>query len=296
MQTQTIENELLERETVTFTPNAALFNTPGESAKALTIAQAYVIDCDDMAQAAADERRELARKIDWLKKQREEFLEPGKAIVAKANAFFNPLIQTYEQARTLIGDRLRDFELDKRKRLEAEKAAREAEERRRRQQAEQEAAAARAKAEAEAAEALRKQQEAAERQRKAEAEGNARAAAKAAQEAARAGEKANAALETGAAKARELELAVAAPAAAPPAETKTKGSSLADNWQPVLKDGLTEDDALLAIVKAYAEHPQVLAFLSLNMKGIRKAAGFGKHAFIPGFDVKNQPIIRGARK
>lgn len=266
---------------------------------AMTIATAYIIDSSDMAQAASDERANLAKRIDQLEVLRKGFLKPAEEIITNAKALFNPAIQALTEARMLLGTRIQAWTDSERKRIAAENAKREEESRRARQEADAKAAAERARAEQEAAEQRRIAQEAEQRRLKAIEEGNTRAAKAAAAEAAKAAEKADAAIETGNAKAMEAQSRAAAVGSSAPIVTATKitGSSERDNWVPELLPDTTEEKAKELIVAACANRTDLLAYLKLDMPAINKASkAFKGKAVIPGFTVVNRPVLAGARK
>lgn len=270
---------------------------------ALAVAEAYEIDCAEVAQSLADERKGWATRIDRLKLLRTAMIEPVKTALEKmkknAEAWFDPAIQDFEAARDLAGRKMLDWDRAEQARIDAANAAREAENRRLRQEAEAKAAAERARGEEAAREARRKAQEAEDALRKAQAEGNAKAAAAAAAARAKAQEAEHAATENAEAKAQEFQLTAAAQASAAPVveSTKITGQAVKMNWVAELKEGLTEDTAKAMIVAEAGARPELLALLKLDVPAINKLAKALKQAMrVPGYVAANKPQLSGDRK
>lgn len=264
---------------------------------ALVVAQEYVIDCAAMAQAASNERTDLAIRIDAIKARRKKFIEPAQQIIANAEELFNPAITALTAARDMLGNGLLEWDRKEKARIAKEKEEREAAERKARQEADAAAAAARARAKEKADEETRKAREAEEDRQKALREGNARAAATAAAEAARATERANAAIEEGDTKATQAKVAVVAAIAPVAAPVKIAGTSVRENWVPVLNQGVTEDAALEQIIKGAATDPQLRGLLTLDQSALNKLAKALKTAMhVPGYTAKNIPKLAGSRK
>lgn len=265
---------------------------------AVALAREFDVDCVEVANAAASEATRLAKRIDWLKGQRKDFVKPAKDIIAKAEALFTPSINALEEARGLLLGRVSTFQIAEQKRIADENAKREAEARRARQEADQKAAEARARAE-EIARSEREKAQAAELARqKAEAEGNTRAAAAAAAASAAATGKAQAAVENAEVKATEAVLAAAATAPMTPIDApKIAGISLRDNWIAERAQGETEESAKAKIVAAAGNNPMLLGFLKLDDSAIQKHAKSVKtHFNVPGFKARNEQIAAGSRK
>lgn len=269
---------------------------------ALAIAQSFEVDCVEMAQALADERRAWAAKIDMLSKWEAGALAPAKKALEEMKVWvanqFGAKRADYTAARELAGQKLLAWDQAEKARIAREQAEREALARKLRQEAEAKAAAEQAKAQAIAAEKRKKEQEALEAQRKAEAEGNARAAREAAARAAKAAEEANAAVENGNAKAQEVQLQAAAQVTAPVAEpVKIAGQAVKDNWVAELAAGLTEDDAKRLIAIAAVERPELLGLIKLDMTAVNRMAKALKGVMhVPGFTAANRPQLAGSRK
>ena len=264
---------------------------------ALVVAQEYVIDCPEMAQAASNERTDLAIRIDAIKMRRKKFIEPAQQIIANAEELFNPAITALTEARDMLGTGLLEWDRKEKVRIAKEKEERDAAERKARQDAEAEAAAARARAKEKADEENRKAREAEEARQKALREGNARAAAAAAAAAATAIERANAAIEEGEAKATQAQVAVVAAAAPVAAPVKIVGTSVRENWVPVLKQGVTEEAAFEQIIQAAATDQQLCGLLKLDQPALNKLAKALKGAMrVPGYTAKDVSTLAGSRK
>lgn len=274
---------------------------------ALAVAQAYEIDCPEVAQALADERKAWAKRIDRLEAMKKDLLAPLKTALAdmqgRLSKWFDPAMADLVAARELGEQKLLAWQQKEQARVAAENAAREAEARRVRQEAEAKAAAERARAEEQAREANRKAAEAAEAQRKALAEGNARAAAAAAAEAAKQAEKAQAALENGEAKAQEAQMQAAAQVSAAPVATVAKiaGQSTKETWGAELQPGVTADQAKRLICEAIvAGRSDLLALIEVDTAprgALNKLAAALKGAMnVPGYIARASQSIAGSRK
>ena len=277
------------------------------TASALAVAQSYEVDCVEMAQALADERRAWAAKIDLLTKFEDGALAPAKKALVEMKAWvanqFGTKRADYTAARDLAGQKLLAWDQQEKSRLAREQAERDTVARQLRQAADIKAAAERARSEEQAREARRKEQEAREAQAKALAEGNARAAAAAAAEAAKQAEKAAAAVENGEAKAQAVQLEAAAHVQAAPVATVVKiaGQSSREAWVAELKSGVNIDQAKLMIVEAIAGgRHDLLALLELNTapRGpLNKLAAALKGSMnVPGFVARVVTSIAGSRK
>jgi hypothetical protein len=292
-----MQQDVKQNLSVVLTMDEALQAQLRQGETAMSVAQEFVIDCAEMAQAAANERTDLAVRIDALQARRKKFIEPAQQIIDNAKELFNPAIANLTAAREYLGVGLIEWDKKEKARIAKEKEEREAEERRARQKADQEAAVARARAEEQAAEQRRLAAVAEEARQKALREGNARAAEAAAAAAAKATEKAEAAIEEGNAAATQAHVAVTAMAMPAPAAVKISGSSVRENWIAKLNQGLTEDDAKALIVNEAATNPQMLGLLELNTGAINKLAKALKGAMrVPGYTAKDEPTLAGSRK
>lgn len=265
---------------------------------ALTIAQAYEIDCPEMAAEANAELKRVKVAIGEVKKMRDGFLEPAQQIIENAKALFNPALESLNQSEAILKSRLLSYQQAEEAKAEAARRAAEEIARKARQEAEAKAAAERARAEEQAREARRKEEEAREAQRKAEAEGNARAAAAAAAKAAEHAAKATAVVENAEAKATETIIAAAAmPIAEVAAPAKLEGLSFRDNWVAELAPGVEESAAIAQIAAATASRPELAAVLKLDIPAANKMAKALKGAFnIPGLKAVNKPVAASRSK
>lgn len=283
------------------TPDIRTQLTEGQSAesKALADAQAFEIDCNEVAEIESADCKALAAGIDKLKALRTDFVKPAKDIIESANNLFNPAIEGMTRAREIKLGRIKVWMQKEQARIAQENAEREAQARKARQEAEQKAAAERARAEQQAAEQRRIAQEAETKRLEAEAAGNARAAAAAAAEAAKANEKAQAVIETGEAKAVQAQLEAASQpvAAAPVKAVAPAGVTMKDNWVAKLKPNVTEDQAKALIAAASVERPDLLALLKVDTSAIGKLAKALKGSMnVPGYAAVNEQTMAGSRK
>ncbi len=267
-------------------------------AGAVAEARNWDIDSTEMAQFAANQRTTWATRIDNLKKMRADFLDPAKKIVEAAAKWFNPPLEDLEQGRAILGTKLVEWQQAESVRIAKENAEREAADRKARQDAERKAAEERAKAEEIARQERAKADAAAAALKKAQDEGDAKAAREAAIAEAAARERANAAIETGNAKAQEVQIAAAAATSAPvEAVAKIAGSSLKDNWIAKLQPNVSEDMAKSMIVNAASTNETLQACLKIDMSAINKLAkALKKQMNVPGFVAVNDQTIAGARK
>ncbi len=268
-------------------------------ARFLAEAESYLVDSSTMAQHASDRRREWAIQIDRIKAMKATHLLPIKQMLENTEALFNPPIEDREAGRELLGKKLMAWDKQEGDRLAAEQAERDAAARKIRQEAEVKAAGERARA-GEQAFALRMKARDAEMARvKALAEGNTRAAAAAAAEAAKQSEKADAAIETGNAKAAQIQIEAAASVnhARVAEPVKIGGSSLRTKWVAELLPGISDDDAKKLIVAETSTRPELLGLLMVDLKAICKQAESLHGAMrVPGFMAKETKVISGARK
>lgn len=267
---------------------------------ALEVAQAFVIDSDDMADAANKELKAIKARIARVEEMRKGFVAPARQILAHADAVFEGPLKALEGAERFLKNQLALWVQKQRQLADEARRKREEEERKARQEAEARAAAARAKA-AEEAEALRRSQlEAEERARKLAEEGRAKEAAKAAAEAAAAASRADAALENGEAKAATLVATAAAAVAAPiPEVKKLDGFSTRDNWVGELEPGKTEGFAVtsMAIAIASGNHPEYTEFLKIDWPAINRMAKALKGSMnVPGIVAVNRPVAASRSK
>lgn len=239
-------------------------NVAAEASQALAIAQAYVIDCPEMYEAAADELKDIKAKYNRIDAARKKITQPMDAAKKAVMDFFRAPLENLEKAeRSLKGSMLAYQQAEATK---AAKAQREAEQR------------------------------AAEERRALEAQQ--REAEKKAQEAMRAGDTsaAQAAVEVAEAVREQRELAEVAPVAAlATAAPKASGISMRDNWKARVDD-------FKALVIEAAKRAQdgddfLLSMLEPNQSALDVAAkGMKAHLNIPGVTAYNDQTIAARSK
>ena len=266
---------------------------------ALMIAQAYEITNAEEAQEVADERNANLKAVDGLKKAMEYILEPVRMTMNRTREIFKPRIEQREAAIAHLNRLLGGWTAQEQARIAKENAEREETARKLRQKAEAEAKAAQAKAD-EIARQKREEAEEQERLRqKAVQEGNDKAAREAAERSARATEQAAQAIESGNATAAKVTMEAAAAAPAPIATVaKVAGNQTRDKYVTELKEGFTEEQAKIAIVKAAAEgNVQLYGLIDINTSALNKlAAGLKLSMVVPGYTAVNRPIMAGSKK
>ena len=81
------------------------------------------------------------------------------------------------------------------------------------------------------------------------------------------------------------------------AVAKIAGTSVRENWIPVLNQGETEASAIELIIKASATDPQLCGLLKLDQSALNRLAKALKTAMrVPGYTAKDAPTLAGARK
>ncbi len=257
------------------------------------IKEAYpLIEDGETSNLCAADRKNCLAVVARLKELKTGFVAPAKQIIAQAEALFDGPMDNAKAAADHCGTLLLGWQAKEAERVAAERRKQDEAERKIRAEAEAKAAAIRAKAEQEAREATRKAAEAQEAIRKAEAEGNAKEAAKAAAAAAKQAAEAESRAEADRAKAAQIEAeATARVAAMPTAEVaKTEGFGGRKNWKAELAVP-TEQDAIMAIVKAIPQRPELIAFLTLDMTALHKAAkSYENNMNIPGVRAVNKVV------
>lgn len=234
--------------------SAAVFQR--ESAGAISVAEALIIDSPEMYQLAADERKTNKDRIKKLDEMRLFFTRPLDQLKEKYMGLFKPARDEYDKACKIIDDKLLRYEDEQREiaRKAQEEANRLAEEQRR-QAREAEEAAARAVQEAQAA-------------------GNTEAVAEAEAE-----------LEEAAETAAIVEH-VPAPVFEP-AIPKGVGASSRGNWYAEVTD-------MMELVKAVAAGTQPINMLEANMKVLNgMAKSLKQHMNVPGVKSKEKRGITG---
>ena len=270
-----------------------------EGEGAVVVADAYTIDCTEMAEAAATEMNTCKRAIVKLEDLRRGFTAPAQTIIDNARALFNPAIDGYKRAEFMLKERLGAWDTQERNRIALENKQREEAARKIRQEAEEKARAEEAKARQIAADKQRLADEQEALRVKAEAEGNQRTAAAIAKKKAKLDQQAASAIENGAAKAEQahLEAAAATTEAAPVAQAKVVGATMAVNWIAERKPNITEAEAKKLIVAATVTNPMLLGVIDINEGALNKLAKGLHEAFdVPGYIAVKDFQVRGKRK
>lgn len=261
---------------------------------AVAIAEAYEIDCHEMAVAANDELKTMKGSLKQLEDMRKSFVAPALQIVENAKAMFNPAINALSDAEAILKRKLLAYQQAEQRKLDEARRQREEAERIARQEAAAQAAKARAEAEEKAREERRKAQEAEEQRRKAEEEGNARAAAAAAKRAAEATAKAEAVIENAEVVAQQVTLEAAAlpPAVEVIEAPKLAGLSTKENWIVELAKDVDDAEAVRQIAAALATRPELVALLAIDWKNAKAMGKALKKNFnVPGLIARNDPIL-----
>lgn len=284
----------------------------GREAGALAIAQAYEIDCADMAVEANRELQNVKQRLKTVEEWRDRFLSPVRQLTETANEFFNPARKSLQAAETHLKTALLDWNRKEQERVAAERRAAEELARRLRAEAEAKAAAERARAEEQAREARQKAAaaEAARARAASEAarlrfEGNAKAAAEAerqaraaAAERARQEEAERSKIDAAEARAQLVLAEAAASAPVTVAEpAKLAGFGARDNWTAELAENTTREQAFEQIVAAIAGvekcagRLELLSLGAIDMKAAGKLAKALKTNFrVPGMRAVNRPV------
>lgn len=224
---------------------------------AVVMANELVIDSQEMADAAADELRAIARRKDALDKQRKELTSPLDEFKKKVMDLFRPAIDRLGEAEGILKRSLLDWNNEQTR-------LRQLEDLRRREAAELER-----KRLEEEAEAARKLAEAAA------AAGDERAAEAAAQVAEQAQ--------------MMTEMVIAAPASVPVA--KVEGTSVRTTPDPEVVDKL----ALLAHVAAHPELAGLFDVNMTALRGMAKILGVGSKS-LPGVMIHAKQTLATSRR
>lgn len=265
--------------------------------RALEAAQAYVIDCPEMATEANNELKAIKQRKARVEELRDGFVQPAKQILANARALFDPALRALERAEKHIKDDLIVWTQDQRK-IEAEEQ-RKRDEARRIEEARIAAANAEAIAKAEQiAEGKRLEAEAAEARQRAALEANdIKAAAKAAGEAARLAEQATSITESAVARAQAAATMAhaAVPVAAP--AMKIEGLTVRDNYVAELALNTTDAQAIEKIAAQIAGgRRDLVSLLKLDLGAASRLAKVQKELFaVPGLVAVNRPVAASRR-
>lgn len=255
------------------------------------IKEAYpIIEDSETSNLCAADRKNCLAVVARLKELKTGFVAPAKQIIAQAEALFDGPMDNAKAAADHCGTLLLGWQAKEAERVAAERRVAEAAAAKLRAEADAKAAAIRAKAEQEAKEAARKAREAAEAVRQAEADGKAREAAKIAAAAAKQAAEAEARTEADLIKAAQIEAEAAARVVPVTEATNVAGFGSRKNWKAELSVP-TEQDAIRAIVKAIPSRPELIAFLTLDMTALHKAAkSYENNMNIPGLRAINKAV------
>jgi len=247
---------------------------------ALAVAQSYVIDSTEMAEAAAEDLRDIVTRKKKLTEVRMSMTRPLDESKKRIMELFEPPATALESAENLLKNGLSVWQQHCRKIEEAERAEREKETRR----LADEARAATVAAEAEAAEVAKAAEAAAAAVKAAEASGDAEAIA-AANSAAAAAEAAVVAAEDEANATAMIADSIEYMAPVVAEKSTLKGVSSRDSYKAEVVD-------LMALVKAVAAGEASIALLEANTKVINKQVAALKTEFkVPGIRVYTQAVV-----
>jgi len=245
----------------------------GQAQRALSGAEDFTVDSDEMLEAAGDDLRAIKALQKSVETQRTTITAPLNQVLRAVNDLFRPAGQYLEQAEVKLKGAMLTYTTEQhrkaeeaRRKAEAEAAAeraRLAEEQRRQETIAREAAQAAERAAKEAAEAA--------------ARGDAEAAA-AAQEQARVQSEAAQQANTEA-QAAEVTAAVVSMPVAVAAPAKVTGISTSKSVDFVVED-------LHALVKHVAEHPELITLLMVDQVKLRaQVRATGMNTKLPGVRV-----------
>lgn len=282
---------------VTLTMDSSMRDTLARDERALASAQAYVIDCPEMAVEANNELKAIKARIETVKKLRDGFVQPAKQILENARALFDPALRALEQGENHLKGVLITWTQAERKRLDEEQRKRD--EAQRVEQARIAAANAEAIAKAEQlAQGKREEAEAAAaRQREALESGDIKGAAKAAGEAAKLAEQATNITEGAFVRAQAAVVTAHAAVPAVAHAMKVDGFSVRDNYVAELALNTTETVAIEKIAAQIAAgRRDLVSLLRLDMGAASKMAKVQKELFaIPGLVAVNRPVAASRR-
>ncbi len=280
--------------------------------QAMKMANAYVIDSNDVAQMAQNDVKELTIGATRFETVMNDLMVEPKRSIEKIKGWFKPAIEDRKAAALVLKNKLSGWMLSEKQRVDRENREREEAERKARQEAEARAAAEMARAEEEARAKLKAANEAEAARKAAEEAGNKRAAAAAAAQSARLRQEADARLESGAAKAQDAHMQAAATVSAPvEAPQKIKGFSMATKWIAEPLPNIGFDTIKLYVARAAvgieideqgqprltAPRPELMALLTLETGTCdRWAAGMKTAMRIPGMQAKETFVARSAKK
>lgn len=257
---------------VQYDASAAIVLT-GQAQRALSGAEDFTVDSDEMLEAAGDDLRAIKALQKSVETQRTTITAPLNQVLRAVNDLFRPAGQYLEQAEAKLKGAMLTYTTEQQRKAEearrkaeleaAAERARLAEEQRRQETIAREAAQAAERAAKEAAEAA--------------ARGDAEAAA-AAQEQARVQSEAAQQANTEA-QAAEVTAAVVSMPVAVAAPAKVTGISTSKSVDFVVED-------LHALVKHVAEHPELITLLMVDQVKLRaQVRATGMNTKLPGVRV-----------
>lgn len=243
-------------------------------------AQAYVIDCPELAEAAADDLGSIKARIKALTDERMAMTRPLDESKKRIMDLFRRPLELLEQAEGCYKRAIGDWQAKERARLEAERKAQEEAARKAREALEAQQREEQARLQAEADEAAQKAREAA-------AAGDDDAAAAAAAQAAVKAAEAAVAQDIAHQEVMALEAMTTAVKAEP---AKLSGISTREEWKAEVVD-------LLSLVKAVAAGEASIELIEANTKEINKRAKALKGEFrAAGVRVYPVPVVSARAK
>lgn len=252
-----------------------------QAAAFLQMVKEYTIDSPDTYQHAANDRNDINERYKEIEKEREFMKAPSLEQGRRIDAHFKPVTTTLLEARKLLDGKIASYsEEQERQRQEAARLARE--------QQERDAAAKREQAAKEEAEAKAKADELRRKAAEAEAKGNAGQAAKLAakaENAEQAGAQKAADLNTQAALAASMPVAIAASA------PKADGIGIGYDYSAEVTD-------LMELMRhVVSQRPDLVALFKINEPALNSQARSLKDALnLPGVKLKKTPRVRDSRR
>ena len=260
------------------------------NAGAVELANAFVIDSQDMADEAVSQIRAWRTTSGRLDALYKGFVEPATKIIENARGLFNPARNAIEAADKILRTKLTAWQQEQERVAEENRQAAIRKEREARAAADREAEAARAAAAARADALRREQEEQLRLQREAAAANDTKAAVEAATRAAKAAADAHAVVERAEAKATTAILEAATTVVVAPPPVRSAGLGTRDNWVAELEaDEASTVRKLVAEICAHPERTDLFAYLSVNLKAGTATAKALKGQFnVPGMVAKNK--------
>lgn len=239
--------------------NEAAVIAPQDADRALQVAQAYVIDDDEMFAAAGDELRGIVTKGRQIEELRKSLTGPILEAKRRIDEFFRGPLDRLSQAESVLKLSMSTYQREQQRRIEEAQRAAAAEAERQRQEAERIAAEQRAAEAAAQAERERLAAEATTRMEQAVKTGDATAMAEAEQLAAEAQ-----AIQAAPVESRPQE-EIHVPAVVVPIAAKAKGVSFRNVWKAEVTDHS-------AFIRGAAGRPEIEAMLKVDESALNKFA------------------------